>query len=342
MNFSQEEFKIELRESLMSIRPLHKVNDNQFAIRCPICGDSRKSRTRTRFYIYMNENEPVTYYCFNCNETGLLSPSVLRNLDIGDLDILSGLKAYNKRMVKGNKKFKPTSEKIELKIPDPDADDDSNIIKRNYIRDRIGVDLSFKELVGMKTVFRLGELLLENKIEELTVSGTKALDIHENYVGFLTTNNETINARQVISKNSKGRRYEKYSLYKNRLDTLRFYTIPTVVDIMDKERITIDIAEGVFDIYGVYYNIHGGGIDNHVYMAVCGSGYKSVLEYIIRQGMIDTNINIYRDGDQDIELYQHLKKEYGIWFNEFNVYSNTLEKDFGYPKEKINMVKNKI
>lgn len=324
---------------------MHKVNENQFSIRCPICGDSRKDKRKTRFGIKLDVNNndvPVMYNCFNCNESGVLTPSILRNLDISDMGILSGLQAYNKQISASNKKYVMKSEKVDLTIPYPDVEELSNITKLEYVRDRIGVDVSFEDLHNMKTVFRLGDLLLENDIQELTVSGDKAIDIHENYVGFLTINNETINARQVMSKGSKGRRYEKYSLFKNRLNTLRFYTVPTVVNTMDSGRVTLNIAEGVFDIYGVYYNVHDGGINNHVYIAVCGSGYKSVLEDFIRRGIINCDINIYRDNDQDVGLYTHLKKEYGIWFNEFNVYSNTIGKDFGVPREKINMVKNKI
>lgn len=345
MKFSHEEFKIELREALIqNVRPINKVNETQYSIRCPICGDSRTDKHKTRFYIKLDVNnieEPVMYYCFNCNDAGILTTSILRNMEINDLDLLSGLQSYNKQVSRTNKSYKLSSEKIDIKIPFPDTELESNIMKKKYIENRLGIELSFKELVKLKTIFRLGDLLLENDIQELTVKGDKALDIHENYVGFLTVNNETINARQVLK--SKNRRYEKYPLYKNRMNTLKFYTIPTVVDTLDTGRITINISEGVFDIWGVYFNIHNGGLDNHIYTAVCGSGYKSVIEHFVREGIVgDVDINIYADTDQDLRIYRDLKEDYGIWFNSFNVYTNEIEKDFGVPRDKIRIVKNNI
>lgn len=340
MKFSHEEFKMELRDSLMQIRPRRVVNDTQIAIRCPICGDSRKDKRKTRFYIYL-EDDPVMYYCFNCNESGVLSTSILRSIEINDLDVLSALQSYNKRSTRNNTNYKFKSEKIDVVVPFPDTELESNIKKKEYIESRLGIPFTFEELVRLKTVFRLGDFLLENKINELTVKGDKALNIHENYVGFLTTNNETINARKVFKSNYE--RYEKYSLFKNRVNTLKFYNIPTVVDTLDTGRITIDIAEGVFDIWSIYYNIHNGGLDNHIYTAVCGSGYKTVIEYFIKEGIIgDVDINIYADNDQYLNDYKDLKKEYGIWFNSFNLYSNGIGNDFGVPRDKIDLVKNKL
>ena len=349
MKFSHQDFKMELRDLIKTnIRPYQEVSDTQMTIRCPICGDSKKDKRKMRFYIYFNgglqdDEQPVTYYCFNCNEGGMLSTTILRDMEINDLDILSSLQSFNKSVVRKNKSFKFTSKKVDLKIPYPDTELESNILKKKYIEGRLGIDITFDELNKFKTVFRLGDLLLENDIQELTVRGEKAIDIHENYVGFLTTNNETLKCRQVFSDKSRGLRYEKYSLYKDILQTLKFYTIPTVVDTIEVGKITINLAEGVFDILGIYFNVHNGGLDRNIYTAVCGSGYKSVIKYFISEGIIgDVDINVYADIDQDLRIYKDLKDEYGIWFNSFNVYTNSIGKDFGVPASKINVVKNKI
>jgi DNA primase len=41
-----------------------------FVARCPICGDSRKSRTKKRFHLKFENEESICYHCFNCNASG--------------------------------------------------------------------------------------------------------------------------------------------------------------------------------------------------------------------------------------------------------------------------------
>jgi hypothetical protein len=45
----------------------HKVRENVWNARCPICGDSKKKLTKKRFYIYLNpEREHYSVKCHNC------------------------------------------------------------------------------------------------------------------------------------------------------------------------------------------------------------------------------------------------------------------------------------
>lgn len=346
MNLNQENFKYELLDRIRQIRPIYRESDTQYAIRCPLCGDSRRDRKKTRFYIKIDVNNPdlpVLYNCFNCGEGGLLTPTILKSLDIADMNLLSGMQAFNKKVMKNYKGYAPKSRKLHVKIPKVDETNPDNLLKKKYIEERLGISLSFEELYQFKTVFRLGDFLMQNNINTLTVSGEKAMDIHENYVGFLTVNNETINARLVLSNRSKGKRYEKYSLFKDQMGRLKFYSIPRVIDTMTKDTIYINIAEGVFDIYGVYFHIDKELKPNSLYIAACGSAYRSIIEYFIREGFIcNVVLNIYADTDQDLEIYRNLKREYGIWFEEFNVYTNELEKDFGVRADQIKVVKNKV
>jgi len=46
---------------------IFKENHNEFMLRCPYCGDSKKNNTKTRLYI--SKKQPV-FNCFNCNESG--------------------------------------------------------------------------------------------------------------------------------------------------------------------------------------------------------------------------------------------------------------------------------
>lgn len=345
MNFSTEEFKIALLQSIYENTKVQRLSDVQISIRCPICGDSKKDKSKKRFGIKIdvhNDDVPVLYNCFNCNEGGLLTPSILRSLDIYDLDVITGLRAYNNKMSRENNKYNVKNEKLNIDVPTVDETDNKVISKKEYIESRIGRKFSFDELYALKTIFSLGETLVSNNISKVTCNREKAIDLDEKYVGFLNITNEMINFRQVMK--SKYSRYEKYLIDNFRGNQLKFYVMPTEVDIMSREPITINLAEGVFDIIGIRYNVHNDSLKHAIYAAVCGSNYRSVIEYFIREGVVgdDVTLNIFRDDDQYLKQYKDLRDEYGIWFGEFNVYSNTIDKDFGVHADKIDMIRNRL
>lgn len=43
------------------------VGNNTFNFRCPICGDSKKNKNKTRGYLYPVKNDHLLFHCHNCN-----------------------------------------------------------------------------------------------------------------------------------------------------------------------------------------------------------------------------------------------------------------------------------
>lgn len=63
------EFLSFLREKILeNLPPTFNRVDGKFNGRCPFCGDSKKSTTKKRGWIYFNKD--CSYYCFNCS-TGM-------------------------------------------------------------------------------------------------------------------------------------------------------------------------------------------------------------------------------------------------------------------------------
>ena len=66
--------------------------------------------------------------------------------------------------------------------------------------------------------------------------------------------------------------------------------------------INIHIAEGPFDILGVFYHLMNGELENNLYYAVCGFGYGTILRNIISAGLnTGLNVHIYADNDKSDE-----------------------------------------
>lgn len=65
---------------LVSVRlPLFKKKSNGYNFRCPFCGDSQVSKTKTRGWIYQNKGRN-RYHCFNCS-VSLSFDEFLKNID---------------------------------------------------------------------------------------------------------------------------------------------------------------------------------------------------------------------------------------------------------------------
>jgi hypothetical protein len=85
-----------------------KKSENLYNFRCPLCGDSEKSRTKARGYFYSQTGE-FWFICHNCS-VNLPFPQFLKNFDSNlykqfKLENLSGHKRPKKLTVEEEKKF---------------------------------------------------------------------------------------------------------------------------------------------------------------------------------------------------------------------------------------------
>ena len=126
-------------------------------------------------------------------------------------------------------------------------------------------------------------------------------------------------------------------------NTRKFYTIPNQIDMMTTEPIYINLAEGTFDILGVFYHIKQQELKNQIYAAVCGSAYTSVVKYFISLGLVGDNIhvNIYSDSDKDYYWYSRMINELSPFVKSIKIYYNSKAKDYGVHKDKIDLVRMK-
>ena len=286
------DFKKEVETKLLSLPHAHRISKNQIALRCKFCGDSKKDPRKTRFYVLINldTETPILYNCFNCGESGILTPSVLRTFEINDLQLNSSLITFNKTSIsKINNRLNRKDNSYNFCVPIP-KNTKLNIIKKKYIENRLGVQLTVKQLLKFKVVFSLEEFLIYNKINEVNAKKSRANRLNDDYVGFLSARNEYIIYRDITNKNKL--RYDKYTIVDNIENNRKFYIIPTTIDVMKYEKIYINMTEGVFDILGVYFHINNQNEENNLYVAICDSSYTNVIKYFLSHGLIGDNIII--------------------------------------------------
>ena len=331
-------------EALMRTELAKKINDYNVVVKCPICGEGHKRHNHGHCYIgLINNGPPVVYHCFIGECSGIVTPEFLHSMEIYDNELDNILNIFNKSYDKISKESRKIymiqKKKDNLIIPDIE-ERNSNILKLNYLRKRMKIGFSFENCKDLRMVFSLYDFLDANNIKpNLNRYKRKILDIVNNdYLGFLAANNSHIVFRNI--RDNKNLRYLKYEIFDEPSLGNIIYNIPgTRCDIFGDD-VNLHVAEGTFDILGVYNSICHGNKINNIYSACCGSGYLNTIRYFIKLGFIgNLNVNIYSDKDKDPTFYKKTYLNIKPWVKSINIYYNELSKDYGVPKDEIEISK---
>ena len=320
------------------------TNKKEISLRCPICGDSYKHANSSHLYIKLdvNEGEPHTYYCQRCKAKGIVTADFLKLLKIHDSELNVAIGINLKEASKNNnRKVSKRLNKADLIVPNIYNVDKRNLIKLKYINDRLGIKLGFDDLAKFKIFLNLYDVLDLNEINFLTCRQGMEDILNDNFIGFISYDNNYAIMRNLSKKVLPETRYYNYNIYDNYDNTKRFYIIPTKIDIMSPT-IKICIAEGIMDILGVYHHLEKEH-NNTLFIAVCGTGYNLVINEIAKMGFLDMDIKFYSDNDQDLRMFRKIKSEFSFLSNKrCEVIYNTIEKDFGVTADKIKIKKSFI
>ena len=114
-----QEFLRQLSKNNFKIINTKKGKEVKF--RCPICGDSKKNRYKSRFYYNLTKNE---YFCFNCSNKGTIRTLIDKFNDLPNVDYINLRKYITDQVIDDfiNEKTEIVSNekrsKCEIKFPD--------------------------------------------------------------------------------------------------------------------------------------------------------------------------------------------------------------------------------
>ena len=344
------DFREDLKEFLTNNIPGKIVaGDKEFLCRCPLCGDSRHLKS-AHFYINLpvSDEVPVMYHCKKCNASGILNRTILRELgvelDNGDIigDLIKRHKKLSGNFIRGSNKNKSIY-KFNT-VYDMISYGKNTDFKLKYINDRLGLTLSYQDMLDCKIVLNLFDLY-NNPKNRLQYTRDKRIvqELNDSFIGFLGYNNAVLNMRNLRpGKVSKyvDKRYVNYNLYipENIDGTSKYYIIPTTIDTLNPDPVKIHIAEGPFDVLSIFYNLYNGNKYNSIYASIEGKSYINLIKFLLADlRIINAEIHIYFDNDvsnkeisEILAQLQYLNLD--IYFH-WNKYEN--EKDYGVPKDKI-------
>lgn len=305
----------------------YRVSDVRYRIRCPFCGDSQNDYRKAHMYLLCdhNPNTPILYYCFkgNCGARGKVDKDFLDRLHIkvDGIDEFSN-KVYNKIS---------NIQKVKIDIVTGKPIPGSKQIR--YIEDRLGKGLTIEDYDRFKIVWDINGLI--PYISNQRVINT--LPSNQKSISFLSEDKSCLLTR--MFEETEFDRWKKTKLYPN--ENRIFYTIKSEIDLFSDDEIVVNVAEGVFDIIGVYKHFPS---KNSIYIACLASDYECGLQFAIHKGFIGKNIrvNIYMDDNIDETLLKKRLKRFRWIIGSIYLYRNMKAKDFGCKFENIEMVEHQI
>lgn len=312
----------------LNVPVFDKLSNEQYRIRCPFCGDSRKDPRKARLYLKcsMDPTEPILYNCFNdnCSAKGRVDKAFFEKLGI-PADGLNGLEArrFNRLItVEADKVELITGEPI---IPSPQSD---------YISYRLGEGLAADDLDKFKIIWNFD--LIRPFISQRSILNT--LPNNDSSISFLSDDRSVLLTR--FFDDNLGVRWKKVRLRPS--ENRSFYTIKSTIDLMAANTIAVNIAEGIFDILSVYKHFNTG--DNSAYVGCLGNDYRSALDHMVAKGIFGNHVtvNVYADDNIDRKWLKSKFKPYRWLFGEITLFWNTQASDFGVKSDRISPVELRV
>lgn len=329
------DFRDELKDYILNTIPDAKLvsGGREIVMRCRFCGDS-SDLSHKHFYIGLGyDNKPILFNCFKCGESGILTPNILREIGLVDYSIAEKTVQFNKHTSTNNNKLNTNAE-IYYISNSFIRNDSVSYKKRDYINSRLGLNLSFNEMIANKIVLNLFDLLNRNRIPYNDNNG-RVSELDQHFVGFLSEDNNFVIERNVDSKSDI--RYYKYNIHGKINTDKRYYILPCNIDLTDPRPINVHIAEGPFDILSIKYNVVNNNEQN-LFIAIGGKAYKNIVRHVLSQmGLFNVTFHLYVDADiQDYVIWDVVK--YVRPFNsDVYIHRNGFQdqKDYGVPKNLI-------
>lgn len=308
-----------------------RANGTHISIRCPYCGDSKKHKDESHFYISLNT--PLMFNCKLCPVGGVLNRRVMRKIFPDyNRDLEEFVQRYNSKFIrKGDFEDASTNFSYILNNAEFPYDEVKYAKPLTYLRSRLVGTIGRTYIKENRIVLNVKDFIMINKLEGIIdCPKDKKLETYlsmfDNFVGFLSYTHKGINCR-VFQGNYSERYYTFPFINSDKMKgTIHFYVPETKIDLMT-EHPRIVLQEGPFDSLNVKHKYFENA--NNMFLAGVGSkgSYLSALKHIINlTGFVDAIVDIFSDPEVPPTHYSPLATYLGY---HVNVYYNKKEFDYG-------------
>ena len=328
-----ENLKSLLLENISSAKPASGGKEIVMICNNPGCNDRSG-----HLYIGMNNGIPMYHCKKNCGNQGVVNSIFLNSLGLFDSDIVNNI---NNRMK--DIKYQPRTNKNKQRIytlrNEYISDNTTSQLKLAFINKRLGVQLTYEDLIKLKIVLNLNDLLIYNNIKQYTRDSRIVNELDSSFIGFISHHNGSINMRNLREgKVSKyvDKRYVNYNIFNDKDMERSYYTIPTQIGLNTSKRTLICLTEGPFDILSVYLNVRHQ--EPGIYYALQNNNYLLLIEYImLTLHIFYCEVHIYRDLGVDMNQFTHMAQILRLVNIPVYLHTNIKEgeKDYGVSPDRI-------
>lgn len=297
MNLDLSKFK----EALLNSGLFKHKTVKEYTCQCPYCLDNHQ---HCYVKIDMNSDDPVVFWCHKCTAHGMVGKDFLNRLEL-DVQIprFTGSKSLDED--KG----------VAIKVIGETVTEKHDISRVcEYVHGRVGHYPTLQEL----QMFRYVGDPRKYAFDYLGYNG-EGRPFNNRFWFKMTNGNITGRWKD----DNTDHRWMNFKT--NRVKGGALYTIGN--GFIPHEPITVVIAEGIFDVIGLYYN---GNITNGIFIGVAGKGYSRGIKHILSRGIYgdSVSVRIYRDPNvRNDEVY--VDPLVMKLFNGVDLYYNAMGKDYG-------------
>ena len=285
---------------------------------CVFCGDHPDDQKKGHLYLTPEKN---LYHCFLCGRAGII-PNLISKFS-GDKKLISEIFTkgeLTQKLSKGGVKVKKTRQDPNINIPK--IDHDSFVLKRAYVKNRVGFLDEPERISGL--VFDINKFVVDNFI---TLPQDMSLDfLQSNCVGFLSHRKSLLMCRNIDVRSKM--KFFKIPIEEDPYKLLDYYCLKGRNPISN----TIVMAEGAFDVLGEFYaNSLGIKDDVRLYVAAFSAdSMSSVLKAVCFDNQLfNIDLVILSDRDKEPWFYKKLIKNSKHVLKSLKIYYNKSGKDFG-------------
>ena len=168
----------------------------EIVCRCRYCPDSTDPNHGHMYISVPQESDdPILFHCFKCQTSGVLDSRTL--MDWGIYDPIIGVNAdkiiskasRSKKFVGYNREWYPFINYVQ--------DKQLAAQKLAYINNRLGTNLTEVDCMKQKIILNLREALDRNRIQQYTRHPNIVQQLNDNFVGFLSLDNNFVNMRRL-------------------------------------------------------------------------------------------------------------------------------------------------
>lgn len=327
------------REFLLQNIPFAKPASgmSEVVCKCFYCEDSGDHH---HMYISIPQTQgvPSKYNCFKCGSHGWVTYKKLMEWGIFDQEWNLILANYYKNL--NNNLISVYSDLDIANIRNTSITEGRlSELKLKYINKRLGLKLTYQDIIDNKIVLNIYDLFKTNYINKYTRDARVIEALNNYFLGFLSFDNCYINMKRLIDEGnlhkSVDERYINYNIFGKEDNSKKFYLSPIDIDLYNPNPVKVHIAEGPFDALSIKYNLRKE-YDHNIYTSVNGNAYKGLIRQMINYvKLMNMEIHLYPDAD----IKDKVIKDFLDYVRPYNyavyIHRNTIGKDMGESIDKI-------